>query len=122
MLTYLFFKYKNEDYKFPIGTNILTGKLLRKLIKQYMYPTIILEKYSRIWIGGHYVSDESILIYNGDGGNGGDNGDGGNGGDDGGSVEHVILFTDKWGVSEENGLIVPSIVTINVDDVTLYIE
>lgn len=91
----------NEDYKFPIGTNIITGKLLRKLIKQFMYSDIPLEKYSRIWIDSYYISDDTILIY--------DN-------------ESVTLFTNEWAASEEDGLTIPTIVTVNITSPILYIE
>lgn len=101
MITYLFLKYEDNDYKFPIGTNILTGRLLRKLIKQFMSDTIALQKYTRLWLGGHYVSDDTILIYD---------------------EEKVVLFTDEWGASEENGLIIPSIITTDVLSPVLYIE
>lgn len=111
MITNIFLRYKNNEYKFPIGTNILTGKLLRKLIKQFMYETIQLEKYNRIWLGEHYISDDTILIYP-------DN----NNNINNKNNNAIVLFTDVWGVSEEDGLLIPSIVTININDVILNIE
>lgn len=101
MITYLLLRYKDQEYKFPIGTNILTGKLLRKLIKKFMYETIHLEKYSRIWLGEHYLSDDSIFIYD---------------------VDRIVLFTNQWGVSEEDGLFIPSIITKDIRDMILTIE
>lgn len=102
MITNLLIEYVNNAYKFPIGTNILTGKLLRKLIKRYMSNTIAIENYSRLWLNGHYISDDTILIYNDD--------------------NNVTLFTNEWGGSEEDGMFMPTIITIVVTDPIIYVE
>lgn len=102
MITNLHIEYNNNAYKFPIGTNILTGKLLRKLIKRYMFDTITIENYNRLWLNGHYISDDTILIYNDD--------------------NNVVLFTNEWGGSNEEDRFIPSIITIPISDPIIYVE
>lgn len=101
MSTWLYFKYNDGEYKFPVGTNILTGKHIRKVIKTYI-PTFVIYKSTRLWIGGYHINDSTVLIF-----------------DD----SKVVILTDEWtNTEDDNGLLVPTISTIVLDNTVIVID
>jgi len=97
----LYIDYNGSNYRLPIGTNILNGKQLKKLLKYI--GTITIYKSTRIWINGNYITNTMTLIFDQD-------------------RQHVTCITDEWGISEENGMELPTLNVISIDDPIITIE
>lgn len=74
---YLYFKWQEDIYRFPIGINVITGKMLRELISKYdLFAT---SPYSNVWLENQdqslLIAENTVLILN---------------------PNYVTLIGDKW--------------------------
>ena len=102
MATLLYFNYDGQLYKFPIGTNIVTGKQIKKLIKTFL-PQFTVYKSTRLWISGFNIRDCTMLVFRESG--------------------KVLVLTDDWLTTEtEEGMPLPTINPLTLDDNIITID
>lgn len=65
-MVYINFIWKNEAYRFPLGMNIVNGKLIHDMVIKYdLFP---IKPFTNLWLEdgntSHFITDTTMIVLN----------------------------------------------------------
>lgn len=96
-MNYVYFRSDGQDYRFPIGTNMMNGKIMHDMVMKYELFSI--KPCSNLWLddsegNSHFITDATILVFQED--------------------DSVVLVLDRWIPTMVDDVVVPTLAVKHV--------